>query len=918
MPNEVMEQMRAAFSAEALDLLIELDSALLTLESRPGDMALVHRVFRAIHTIKGSGATAGFKVLAKFTHNVEEAFDLAREGKLAVTSELIDCALRACDVIRIMIEEHEPPVVAGQADVTNALAKLLGVSKEAPNLTPEPTKTVESGVTAYQIILKPHSGIFYAGAEPVTLLDELRGMGQVHIRAHTEDVPPFDALNPEHCYLWWEVLLVSENGRGAVENVFEFVAGTCTFQVRVLDDQLGAVALLGSVPADILELFQIESDEHLTQIEKDVLILESQPNSRISLDSLFRSVHSIKGNCQMLLGQIKSGALQATHPLQIMGLVAHSLESLLDPFRQDVSPVLAETVQTTLKACDSLRNCLGSLTRESDVPYVTAELAEKLGIASHLAVVREPGNGREAAFLNTTTQCIEMIGDCLNKLQGGVEPVHSLVEIYFRGLKTLSAAAQYRKCAALEEPVAVQLRILEASMATGAALSNVERAALGSAFEDVVAAVEQLTTKKEALSSLIVHRPDNPPTTENISTSSSSTIRIEQAKLDRLMRGVGELLVARGAFPLLVQKLNTGVQSGGLAKDLKEAGSNISRIADELQASLMSIRMLPVKTVFQRFPRLVRDLARSLGKEVRLVVEGEGIELDKTILEQIGDPLVHVIRNSVDHGLETPDERRAAGKDTTGQVKLKASHVAGGVVIEIADDGRGLNAEALRRKAREKGLITAEAAAAMSDEAAFQLIFAPGLSTAAKLTDVSGRGVGMDVVRSNVRNLQGNIEIKSKLGKGTTLLITLPTSLMISKGILMEAGGSEYIMPLSNIRDMVKMPRDRAHEYRGSRIAQIRGNVYSLFTLAEALGLRPKQTEQLSVALVEAGESRYGLVVDRFVTEVEVLVKPLSGGLANCKEFQGAAIMGDGRVVLVLNPMECHSSSLAAVGLIRD
>ena len=223
-------------------------------------------------------------------------------------------------------------------------------------------------------------------------------------------------------------------------------------------------------------------------------------------------------------------------------------------------------------------------------------------------------------------------------------------------------------------------------------------------------------------------------------------------------------------------------------KDLKEAGSNISRIADELQTSVMSIRMLPVKTVFQKFPRLVRDLARSLGKEVRLVIEGEGIELDKTILEQIGDPLVHVIRNAVDHGLEPPEERRAKGKDASGQLILRAVHEAGGVAIEVTDDGRGLDAGALKRKAVEKGLLTPEAAAGMSDEAAFQLVFLPGLTTAAKVTDVSGRGVGMDVVRSNVRNLQGTIEIRSKPGRGTTLLIKLPTSLMISKGILLEAG----------------------------------------------------------------------------------------------------------------------------------
>jgi two-component system chemotaxis sensor kinase CheA len=238
---------------------------------------------------------------------------------------------------------------------------------------------------------------------------------------------------------------------------------------------------------------------------------------------------------------------------------------------------------------------------------------------------------------------------------------------------------------------------------------------------------------------------------------------------------------------------------------------------------------------------------------------------------------------------------------------LRATHEAGSVTIEVKDDGRGLDADALKKKAVEKGLLTPEAAATMGEDAAFQLMFLPGLTTAAKVTDVSGRGVGMDVVHSNVRNLQGTIEIRSKLGQGTSLLIKLPTSLMVSKGILLEAGGEQYILPLSNIRDMIKLPLEEAHTYHGHTLAQVRGTIYSIFNLAKMLGLAPARMPELSVAIVEAGALRYGLVVDKFLTEVEVLVKPLTGGLERCKEFQGAAIMGDGRVVLVLNALECHS-----------
>ena len=247
-------------------------------------------------------------------------------------------------------------------------------------------------------------------------------------------------------------------------------------------------------------------------------------------------------------------------------------------------------------------------------------------------------------------------------------------------------------------------------------------------------------------------------------------------------------------------------------------------------------------------------------------------------------------------------------------MKLRATNEAGGVVIEVSDDGRGLDAERLKRKAVERGLVTAEDAAAMSEDAAFQLIFLPGLSTAEKVTDVSGRGVGMDVVRSNVQNLQGTVELRSKRGSGTTLLMKLPTSLMISKGILLEASSQEYILPLSSIRDMVKLRKEDAHEYQGLKLAQVRGQIYPMFTLAETLGLAIAEKPELSVALVEVGSVKYGLVVDRFVSEVEVLVKPLTGGLEQCREFQGAAIMGDGRVVLVLNALECHSLKQTAAG----
>ena len=916
MAIDVIEQMRVAFRAEALDLLIELDSALLELESHPDNTKLLNRVFRAIHTIKGSGGTAGFTQLAAFAHNVEEAFDQARSARLAVTPELIDCGLKACDVIRLLIERKaETGEVAGEAEVTRAFRKLLPESAPAAAGRAAPGQPDTELRSAFEIVFRPLPGIFYSGADPVTLLDELRELGAAHVTAHCDRLPALTALDAEHCYLWWRILLVCDCDLAAIQNVFVFVEDECEVRIRLLDDQAGTVALLGSVPAEAFGLFRAECEDHIERIEDDALALEEDPAASGRLDSLFRGIHSIKGNAGLLLGQVSGSALTPCHPLRVLQRVAHGLESLLDPFRSaDERAVPQRAIQTALETCDALRTLVGCLTHNGAGGPVLPELLERLGAAPETSAETPALNERDAAFRNTASQCVEMIEGCLRRVEPDGALPADVLAAYRRGLKTLSAAARYQQRDELAEPLALQLRILEAVTASGAALGSDQHAALGHAFRLVRSILGPAAGGAEAGAATepaaVSKRAAAPRTERPVAPSGPSTIRIEQDKLDRLMRVVGELLVARGAFPLLVEKLaeesTARSATKEIAKEVKEAGSNISRIADELQASVMSIRMLPVKTVFQRFPRLVRDLARSLGKDVRLAIEGENIELDKTIIEQIGDPLVHVIRNAVDHGIEAPAERLAAGKSASGQVTLRAMHDAGGVLIETTDDGRGLDASLLKRKAVEKGLITSEAAAAMSDEAAYQLVFLPGLTTAAKLSDVSGRGVGMDVVRSNVRNLQGTIEIRSRPGVGTTFSIKLPTSLMISKGILLEAGGQEYILPLSNIHDMVKLPSETAHRHRGLTIAQVRGTTYPIFNLAAMLGFAATEKPEMAIAIVATGAMKYGLTVDKFLSEVEVLVKPLTGGLALCKEYQGAAIMGDGRVVLVLNPLECH------------
>jgi two-component system chemotaxis sensor kinase CheA len=914
MSADIMARLREAFRTEAMELLAELGAALLALEAQPGASEYVHRVFRAIHTIKGSGSTAGIRHLAEVAHKLEEAFDLARDGKLAITRDLVDCGLKACDILQQILNAADPDAeCSGEREVGAALQRLVSSESASSRVAAPVSQPPETSRKAYEVTVRPHRGLFYScadpgadpGADPVTLLDELRGLGEAHIACHTEAVPLFSDLDAESCYLHWDVKLVTSRGESAIREVFRFVEDECDVAVRLLEDQASSVALLGSVPAESLELFADECREHLESIESQALQLEAGPHERGCLDALFRSVHSIKGNAGVLLGQLPGGVLPPSHPLPLLARMAHALESTLDPHREPGAPPLPrDTVSLVLESRDAMRSLLDTLTGRADCLLPAAALLERLRIETGKpAGVLVPPN--DSAFQNTAGQCLAMLETCLQRLEKG-ESGAALFKTYQRGLKTLASAAAYQKRTDLDEPLATQLRIAEYAMRASDPLHADDLELLANSLQSMsaLAAGNPVAAAKP----LPGGAPRAANKAANKAAAPSGTVRIDQEKLERLMRVVGELLVARGAIPTLAEKLAAGGDRATIARALKDAGGGISRIAEELQASVMAIRMMPVKTVFQRFPRLVRDLARSLGKEVQLVVEGDSVELDKTILEQIGDPLVHLVRNGVDHGIERPEDRVRAGKNPAGRLTLRAANEAGNVVIQIEDDGKGLNAEALKRKAVEKGLIAEEAAAAMTAAEACQLVFLPGLSTAEKVTDVSGRGVGMDVVRNNILGLQGTVEIRSNPGTGTVFTIKLPTSLIVSKGILLEAGGQEYILPLNSLRDMVKVPRAAMHTYQGCRITQVRGEAYAVFSLAEMFGLPAPPMEEIPVAIVETGSARYGLIADRFVSEVEVLVKPLAGGLENCREFHGAAIMGDGRVVLVLNPQECRGS----------
>lgn len=387
--------------------------------------------------------------------------------------------------------------------------------------------------------------------------------------------------------------------------------------------------------------------------------------------------------------------------------------------------------------------------------------------------------------------------------------------------------------------------------------------------------------------------------------SASHSIRVSGEKLDRLMNVIGELTMTKNVFSQIARKLNMEHNLPNLAREVKDAGQFVNRISAELEDAIMAMRMTEVRIVFQKFSRVIRDIALQTGKHINLIMEGEDTELDKNIIEQIGDPLLHLVRNSCDHGIETVEERQAAGKDPEGHVWLRAYNRGKHIIIEIEDDGRGMSPEFLKGKAVEKGFLTEQESEAMSDEQALQLIFLPGFSTAKNVTEISGRGVGMDVVHSNVTALQGTLKITSQLGKGSKITVQLPLTLMVSRGLVVEVQGQLLVMPIDNVLEMVKVTADKLVKRRGKHILYHRGEVLGVVSLAEALSMPSQElAEYTPIVVVTDGQAKVAMIVDKLLNEQDILVKPLPDYLSTIRGLGGATIMGDGKVALVLNPAE--------------
>ena len=931
MKTDILEKLRVAFREEAKDLLAELDEALLALEAQPDDHDLIGRVFRAIHTIKGSGSTAGFKDIASFTHKVEEVFNEAREGRLRITPQITDLTLHACDLVGKLLESDQPQAYALEVEqLVSQLAEFSPDSLNSPTAQAQAAKAIPAQ-GRFNIFFHPTPEIFYSGNDPVNILSELAAMGECRLQTQAAEVPLLDSLEPEKCYLAWEIELITNRSETQIREVFAFVDEGS--EVRVSASEYNESLSLrnrATFPADSLREFFEESQEQLASVEDSLLALESNRSSRDLVNAMFRGLHNLKGNAGVLISE-KEQPISRQHPLLYIQRIGHATESLVDELRSTDNFCLRDQqVELLFASFDLLKRQVVAFRRERIDPVTDDLLLHKLGLErGAFAEQAEPceqsdQDDKWVLFFQTAAQCQEAMKSALNLAQTEPTASRAADKAYLRAAKTFLSATRFVNISDLANVLEKQIALLDPIIAAKDAVP-------AQAWSDLDA---DLSLISKALQNIERGKPDvqetNSSEKEKQSPNGASpatngnahnSIRVDQEKLEKLMRVAGELLVARSILPVLAKKIAALENQSGLSKEVRDAGAQISRIANDLQSTVMAIRMLPLRTVFQKFPRMVRDLARSLGKEINFTTQGEETELDKTVIEQIGDPLIHLVRNALDHGIETTGERKAQGKAERGEVKIVASNEGTQVVIQIIDDGRGLNAEVLKRKAVEKNRISEAEAKNMSDAQAYQLIFAAGFSTAEQVTDVSGRGVGMDVVLTNLNHLHGTIAIETRLHHGTTFTIKLPTSLMVSKGVLLQTNGQEFILPMGQTRDLVKVHRRQIRTFKCQRMAQIRGKIYPLTFLEDILNgpdspadRSENQESEHCVAIIQNSDQHYGLIVDRFISEVEIIIKPLSNTLEGLKTYLGAAIMGDGRLVLVLNPAELaqNISSVAA------
>ncbi len=609
----------------------------------------------------------------------------------------------------------------------------------------------------------------------------------------------------------------------------------------------------------IIDEFMVETDELVSQLDSDLVAIEKTPDDLDLLNRIFRSAHTIKGT---------SGFLGFNE----LSRLTHKMEDVLNKLRKGELKLSPEMMDTLLECVDYLKGMLAGIADNGqEVPRDLSDILAKLDDAEKGMIAEaggdaesEPETEPEIDSAHTDSPEAEPSGsDCENS-------VEKLFEQIQEGISSPEPHDELEKSE--QDPILEQPK--EPAQAP----------------ED-----KQPTGQQDKASKIRKDLLDR--------KKADTTIRVDVKRLDNLMNMMGELVLGRNSLVQLSSNVNQRWEGEPEVEKLNQATTQINFITTELQMAVMKMRMLPIGNVFNKFPRVVRDLARDQKKQIDLQIYGEETELDKSVIEEIGDPLVHLIRNSCDHGIEPPDERVKAGKQERGTITLIADQEGSHIVIKVKDDGRGLDVDRICEKAIEKGIATREEIRQMPEIEKMLFIFHPGFSTAKKITDVSGRGVGMDVVRTNIEKLNGTIEIESKKGEGTSIIIKLPLTLAIVQGLLVRNDEDVYAIPLASVLETVRLKEGDIQYINQREVIRLRDTVLPIINLTEVLdgSMNTNGAAKPYVVVVGLAEKRLGLLVDDLLGQEEVVIKSLGDYLGNTPGVAGATIMGDGRIRLIVD-----------------
>ena len=626
--------------------------------------------------------------------------------------------------------------------------------------------------------------------------------------------------------------------------------------------------------AELVADFLVEAREHLSQIEGQMLVLERDPGAIEVIHTVFRAFHTIKG----LAGFLGFAVVQS---------VAHEVETLLDLARNERLVVDSLVVDVVLESGDFLLAEMASIDRvlaggAAPMPADNNSLITRIRSLVTASIVRSAGlqAGQPEARGSEAPDRFAGVSNPVRSESVEMRPEETL-DPTFGGLFLLDEPAG-------AVPAAASIPALDDVVSAVAAE--------GVGVAGAVPLVTVVTARVAEPLVASVRSAEPVRGSEAVKSPDASSVRVETAKLDHLMDMVGEMVIAQSL--IRHSQVLLSANDSRLIGDL----SQLARVTAEVQRATMSMRMVPVGQLFQRIERVIRDLSRKAGKQVTLETSGNDTEIDKTVAEELSDPLLHMVRNSVDHGIEPAAERVAAGKDPCARIRLSAYHRGGQVVIQISDDGRGLNAEKIRRKAEQKNLIAP--AAALTETEIYQLIFEPGFSTAEQITDVSGRGVGMDVVRRNVEKLRGRIETQSVAGQGTTFLLKLPLTLAIIDGLVVEVGSFRYIIPLSVVREIFRPVENTLFTVEGrDEMVLVREQLLPIVRLHQRLGIecRAERPCDGMLVVIESENKCFCLLVDDLLGKQEVVIKALGETFKDASGVSGCAVLGDGRVGLILD-----------------